>query len=72
MSTKKTNTKTKTTPTAPAATQATKGHPGVTIRWLTPEEAAEKYGGGFSFVGSRPFRPTSTNPPTPTPDQGGK
>ena len=34
-------------------------HPGIrSFVFLTPEEAIEKYGGGFSFVG-RPFTPAA-------------
>ena len=46
-------------------------HPGIrSFVFLTPEEALEKYGGGFSFVG-RPFTPTppaTTLTTTPTPN----
>ena len=41
-------------------------HPGIrSFVFLTPEEALEKYGGGFSLVG-RPFTPAppATTPPT--------
>jgi len=41
-------------------------HPGInSFVFLTPEEAAEKYGGGFGFVGSPIIPPTP--PPTPAP-----
>jgi len=74
MSTKKTTPKTRRSagPRSAAATPTTKLHPAVNIRWLTPEEAVEKYGAGFGFVGSRPIQPANTNPPSPTNHQGGK
>jgi len=54
-------------------------HPGInSFVFLTPEEAAQKYGGGFSLIGSPrppqppPLPPVLTPPKPPKKKKGGK
>jgi len=54
-------------------------HPGInSFVFLTPEEAAREFGGGFSLIGSPrppqppPLPPVVTPPKTPKKKKGGK